>query len=197
MIAVWSPDLLTAEGVATMLRSAPDVEVLSMDDVASVRTAVVANPTMDVDTAEQVAWINDVSSARIIVVADEIAEADLESMSSRRVAAILSHSSVTSADLIRTARDVHRVRALPAPGEQADQVRSHLVGPGFRSPPTLGLREREVLRLLVAGHGTTGIARTMAYSERTVKNIVRSALTQLSAKNRAHAVALAIRSGLI
>jgi DNA-binding NarL/FixJ family response regulator len=37
----------------------------------------------------------------------------------------------------------------------------------------------------------------MAYSERTVKNIVRSTLTQLNARNRAHAVALATRGGLI
>jgi DNA-binding NarL/FixJ family response regulator len=195
--AVWSPDPLIGEGIASMLRPASDVEVVSAENVANARIAMLANPSMDVDITRKLATVHAVSSARIIVVVDEITDSVLNSMSNRRVAAVVAHSSATSAGLVRTVRDVCHGRTLPSLREQAGQVRSGLAGPGFGRAPELGLREREVLKLLVEGYDTTAIARRMAYSERTVKNIVRSTLTQLSARNRAHAVAVATRSGLI
>ncbi|MQA85396.1 MAG: DNA-binding response regulator, partial [Streptosporangiales bacterium] len=45
--------------------------------------------------------------------------------------------------------------------------------------------------------GTAEIARALAYSERTVKNIIHDITTRLQLRNRAHAVAYAVREGLI
>jgi DNA-binding NarL/FixJ family response regulator len=58
-------------------------------------------------------------------------------------------------------------------------------------------RDVEVLRLLADGHTTADIARLLAYSESTVKQLVHAILRSLGARNRAHAVALAIRAELI
>lgn len=62
-----------------------------------------------------------------------------------------------------------------------------------------GLSEREmtVLRLLADGEGTRDMAEHLSYSERTVKNIVHDVLMKMNCRNRAHAVALATRQGLI
>ena len=58
-------------------------------------------------------------------------------------------------------------------------------------------REVDVLRLLADGASTRDMAQRMNYSERTVKNIVRDVLVKLRGRTRAHAVAVAARSGVI
>lgn len=58
-------------------------------------------------------------------------------------------------------------------------------------------RDRAVLRLLAEGCDTGEIARTLAYSEPTIKNAIQRLFDQLNAKNRPHAVALALRTGII
>jgi len=70
---------------------------------------------------------------------------------------------------------------------------------GGPDPGEPGLSEREhlVLRMLAEGESTRGIAERLSYSERTVKNIVRDLLSKLNCKTRAHAVALAVRRGVI
>jgi DNA-binding NarL/FixJ family response regulator len=54
-----------------------------------------------------------------------------------------------------------------------------------------------VLRLLAEGQSTAAIADALAYSESTIKNMVHDLVHRLGARNRTHAVALAIRGGLI
>lgn len=61
----------------------------------------------------------------------------------------------------------------------------------------LGTREVEVLRLLAEGLDTAEIAQAMSYSERTVKSIIHGVLTRCRLRNRAHAVAFALRSGAL
>ena len=61
----------------------------------------------------------------------------------------------------------------------------------------LSEREVEVLRLAAEGMETADIARTLCYSERTVKSIVHDVTTRLQLRNRTHAVAFAVRTGLI
>jgi DNA-binding NarL/FixJ family response regulator len=58
-------------------------------------------------------------------------------------------------------------------------------------------RELEVLRSLSRGDDTREIADAMGYSVRTVKNIVHDLLMKTNSRNRAHAVAMATRQGLI
>jgi DNA-binding CsgD family transcriptional regulator len=55
----------------------------------------------------------------------------------------------------------------------------------------------DVLRLVADGFDTVQIARTLSYSERTVKNIIQKVLIRLKLRNRPHAVAYALRNGLL
>jgi DNA-binding CsgD family transcriptional regulator len=68
---------------------------------------------------------------------------------------------------------------------------------GGGGPHPLTDRELEVLRSLSRGDDTREIADAMGYSVRTVKNIVHDLLMKTNSRNRAHAVALATRQGLI
>jgi DNA-binding NarL/FixJ family response regulator len=58
-------------------------------------------------------------------------------------------------------------------------------------------REVDVLRLLAEGMDTAEIAERLGYSERTVRNIIHGALTRMKLNNRAHAVAYALRCGVM
>jgi DNA-binding NarL/FixJ family response regulator len=58
-------------------------------------------------------------------------------------------------------------------------------------------RELAVLRMLGEGCDTREIARRLAYSERTVKTVIQDLSQRLGLRNRSHAVAYAVRNGLI
>lgn len=58
-------------------------------------------------------------------------------------------------------------------------------------------REEQVLRLIAAGHATREVAEELCYSERTVKTVLHDVVTKLGARTRSHAVAHAVRAGLI
>jgi DNA-binding NarL/FixJ family response regulator len=58
-------------------------------------------------------------------------------------------------------------------------------------------REIEVLRLMADGHDTAEIAVQLCYSERTVKNVLYGITSRLKLRNRSHAVAYALRAGMI
>ena len=61
----------------------------------------------------------------------------------------------------------------------------------------LSSREADVLRLVAEGRDTSEIAEELCYSERTVKNVLHDLTTRLQLRNRTHAVAYALREGLI
>ena len=61
----------------------------------------------------------------------------------------------------------------------------------------LASREIEVLRLIAEGYDTTEVAKALSYSERTVKNVLHDVTSRLQLRNRSHAVAYALREGLI
>jgi DNA-binding NarL/FixJ family response regulator len=58
-------------------------------------------------------------------------------------------------------------------------------------------REVDVLRLVADGCETSEIGNQLAYSERTIKNVIHDVTSRLSLRNRTHAVAWAVREGLI
>jgi DNA-binding NarL/FixJ family response regulator len=85
--------------------------------------------------------------------------------------------------------------ALPA--ELMPRLLDRAARSGTGGPHPLTDRELEVLRSLSRGDDTRQIADAMGYSIRTVKNIVHDLLMKTNCRNRAHAVALATRQGLI
>jgi len=58
-------------------------------------------------------------------------------------------------------------------------------------------REREILSYIADGNSNRQIARILNISEQTIKNHVSAIMRKLNANDRAHAVVLAIRRGLI
>ena len=60
-----------------------------------------------------------------------------------------------------------------------------------------GRRLRALTRLLAEGRDTVEIASILCYSERTVKGVIHGITSRLQLRNRSHAVAYALRNGLV
>jgi DNA-binding CsgD family transcriptional regulator len=85
-----------------------------------------------------------------------------------------------------------------APAEWPDEeVASEEGAPRPPQPGSLTVREREVLTLIAAGADFNRIAAELTISTATVKSHVRNALAKLGARNRPHAIALAMKLGVI
>jgi DNA-binding CsgD family transcriptional regulator len=63
--------------------------------------------------------------------------------------------------------------------------------------PKLSERQNAVLRLMAAGKSTDEIAEGLKVSKSTIRDHTRLILAKLNANGRVHAVAIALRSGLI
>ncbi|MGW2094597.1 response regulator [Promicromonospora sukumoe] len=69
--------------------------------------------------------------------------------------------------------------------------------PGTVPPSVLTPRESEVLRLIALGQSNAEIAAELVISEGTVKSHITHILTKIEARDRAHAVSYAFRTGLL
>jgi DNA-binding NarL/FixJ family response regulator len=69
--------------------------------------------------------------------------------------------------------------------------------PAKGSRGKLTSRQRQILQLLANGESTTVAARELDLSEETVKSHIKTALARLGARNRTHAVSIALREALI
>lgn len=95
----------------------------------------------------------------------------------------------------RTAGPKALLRALEAAVAQESFVDPDVPPKGSRGKLTR--RQREILQLLADGESTTVAARQLDLSEETVKTHTKNTLARLGAKNRTHAVAIALRECLI
>ena len=136
-------------------------------------------------------------SRRLVALLTDPTEQSLTDAIEAGVAAILLRPSVTPRGLASSVRAAaHGKTSLPS-----ELVPQLLDGASHRrsSARRAGLNERElqVLQLLADGGSTKDMAEELCYSERTVKNIVHDLLVKMNCRNRAHAVGLATRQGLI
>ncbi len=100
-----------------------------------------------------------------------------------------------TAYVARTARSEEMVRAVRSALEHERFVDPAVPPKGSRGKLTA--RQRQILQLLANGESTTVAARELGLSEETVKTHTKNALARLSARNRTHAVAIALREALI
>lgn len=136
----------------------------------------------------------------LLVVADTFAPAGVLRAVRAGARAMMRTAEVTPARLAATVRAVAH-----GDGRMPYEVLIHLLYTGpeaparttVASPSPLTPRQTAVLRLMSEGHGNAVIARALSCSEHTVKNVIYDLMTRLQVRNRAHAVAHAVRAGLI
>jgi two-component system, NarL family, response regulator len=100
-----------------------------------------------------------------------------------------------SAYVARTTGSAELRKAVDAAAAQESFVDPTVPPKGSRG--LLTRRQREILQLLANGESTTVAARELDLSEETVKTHIKTALARLGARNRTHAVSIALRECLI
>ena len=100
-----------------------------------------------------------------------------------------------SAYVARTAGPEELRRAVDAAAAQESFIDPAVPPKGSRGKLTQ--RQRQILQLLANGESTTVAARELDLSEETVKSHTKATLVRLGARNRTHAVAIALRESLI
>jgi DNA-binding NarL/FixJ family response regulator len=116
---------------------------------------------------------------------------------------LLRRSDATAEALVRTIVKVSAGEGEVPPDllgrllEQVGRLQRQVLAPRGLTFTGLTPREAEVIRLVAEGLDTSEIALQMCYSERTVKNVLHDLTTRLQLRNRTHAVAYAVREGLI
>jgi DNA-binding NarL/FixJ family response regulator len=68
---------------------------------------------------------------------------------------------------------------------------------GNNASSPLTRRQREILQMFADGHSTERTARALGVSPETIRTHAKAVLGRLGARDRAHAVAIALRGGLI
>jgi DNA-binding NarL/FixJ family response regulator len=200
-VFVLSDDPVLQAGIVMQLRGRPLISVT--DDVDDASVTVVVVDDLDDEARRLIRTVARTGLARVAVVATRLDESSLlgaveagagafirrreaspERLSQVVLAAAAGNGSVPP-DLISPLLDhVNRL--------QATLRDSHVVTfSGFSE------RELKVLRLVADGYDTAEIARRLCYSERTVKGVVHEITSRFQLKNRAQAVAYAVRQGLI
>jgi DNA-binding NarL/FixJ family response regulator len=81
--------------------------------------------------------------------------------------------------------------------DHVGQLSRNLLTPRGLSFAGLTGRERDVLQLIADGLSTREVASRLAYSERTIKNVIQDLTLRLNVRNRTQAVACAVRNGWI
>lgn len=112
------------------------------------------------------------------------------------VTAIHLRTEIEPTSLARSVRSVADGRSV-LPADVLQKLLDRAASGATHGVRHLTERELAVLELLADGNDTRDIAGELCYSERTVKNIVHDVLMKMNCRNRAHAVALATRQGII
>ena len=202
-VYVYAHDPISQAGIASQLRARPEILIVE-NDIDSATVAIVVVDEVDDETTRVVKAIQRNNGIpRVVLVVTRLDDAGMlagveagacgllrrsDARPERLVEAILSAATgdgSVPADLLG--------RLL----EHVGRLQRQVLSPLGLTMSGLTEREIEVLRLVADGFDTAEIAGSLSYSERTIKNIIHDVTARLNLRNRSHAVAYAVRQGLI
>lgn len=202
-VVVQASDPLSGEGLASFLQARPEFTVLPASEQERANVPVVSWDRLTAEVLTAMRRSAAATRASVVLVLSEISELELLAAVECRVMAILPRSAVTGDRL------AHSVIAAASGGgvmppnlvgellKNIERLQREVLNPNGFTASGLTTREVDVLRLMADGLDTNEIAVELSYSERTVKNILYGATNRLKLRNRSHAVAYALRSGMI
>ncbi|OEV08931.1 helix-turn-helix transcriptional regulator [Streptomyces nanshensis] len=200
---VCAPDPLTHTAVSEPLESSADIEIVTREHRTSVDVAVVVAERMSVEVISLLRRIKETFGASMVLIPGEIDRAELFTAVECNVVAVLPRAAATS-DRIEEAVRIAASGGGQLPsnmlGEllrQIERMQREVLSPHGLHISGLTPREIGVLRLMAEGLDTAEIASKLCLSERAVKRVIFGVTRRLNLRNRPHAVAYALRAGVI
>ena len=198
---VHGRDPISQAGVISQLRMRPEIRIVDSADQAVV--AVIIADQVDETTTRELRAMRKDGQPRLMLVATTVDDAALVAAAEAGVGGLLRRCDASADLLVRTIVRVASGEGEVPPDllgrllEQVGRLQRQVLAPRGLTFTGLTPRETQVLRLVADGHDTSEIALQLCYSERTVKNVLHDLTTRLQLRNRSHAVAYAVREGLI
>lgn len=202
-VSIYADDALTRTGLTTELRQRSEIELVDPPLGGSARVVVFALDTLTASTLDLIRAVRLRDGAQVVLVVSALSDDDLLSVVESGARSVLWRWEATATWLTQAViRADSGDAALPADLlnrllKQVGRLQQHVLRPQGLSLSGLSERERRVLRLAAEGLGTDEIAGELAFSKRTVACVLHDITIRYQLRNRTHAVAFAIREGLI
>jgi len=202
-IYLYADDPVSMAGLGTQLRAQPEVQLVDRQAIDADTVGVVAADVVDESTMSVLRDLNKEGCRRVVLVVTTLDDGMLFPLIDAGVCAVVRRVDATPARLAQlAARAAADEGALPADIQgrllkQVSRLQHNVLAPRGLSSSGLSIREISVLRLVADGLDTHQIARELCYSERTVKVVLHDIISRFQLRNRSHAVAYALREGMI
>jgi DNA-binding NarL/FixJ family response regulator len=202
-VVVCAADPLSRAGIISQLRRVHGFSIAALDDPPPGAIALVVADGMNDDVAGDMRALRGRGISRVVLLVARVDDRDLLAAVEAGVSGVIRRSEATAGNMAAAIRSAAAGEGTLSPDllgrllRQVGQLQRQVLSPRGLTFSGLTERETSVLRLLAQGHDTTEVGRQLFYSERTVKNIIHDVTSRLELRNRAHAVAYAIREGLI
>lgn len=200
-VYLYASDLLTETGLRAQIQACRSVTIEKCPSESEV--AILATPGFDDRLRRLVERLNDAGCGRIVVVTKTIDVDDLPLFFEMHVSGLLRESDASPRRLATAAKAVAGGGAY-LPPDLTQHLLTLVNEPELLRRTTrrsalyrLDDREEAVIRLLAEGYDTYQIAEELHFSERTIKGVVHRVIKRFGLRNRSHAVAFALRRGLI
>lgn len=202
-VYVYAHDPISQAGLSSQLRLRPEITVVE-DDIDAALVALVVVEEVDEETTRVVRAIQRTNGIpRVVLIVTRLDDAGMLAGVEAGACGLLRRSEALPERLVSTIQAAATGDgSVPADLlgrllEHVGRLQRQVLSPRGLTISGLTEREIEVLRLVADGYDTSEIAGSLAYSERTIKNIIHDVTARLNLKNRSHAVAYAVRQGLI
>ena len=202
-VLVRATDPILQNGVSAALRTRQEVWLVSDDTDPAGTVALVAADRFDDRAAQLLRVLQGRGFSRIVLVSGEMAEAEILTAVEAGVCAVARRAEATPEMLVRLVKAAAAGEGALPPDllgrllNRVSRLQRHVLEPRGLQLAGITTREGEVLRLVASGLSTQEIAEKLCYSQRTVKSIIHDVTNRFQLKNRAHAVAYALKEGLI
>jgi DNA-binding NarL/FixJ family response regulator len=201
-VYVYAHDPITRSGLTAQLRGRPEFELVSATEPPPA-VAVVAIDTADEPALQVMRSLRAQGCDHLVIVVNTMSDDDLMAAVEAGAGSIVWRSRASASWLAQTIINAAGGEAALPPEilsrllKQVTRLRRHVLAPRGLTFNGLSNRERDILKLAADGLDTEEIALELSYSKRTVTSALHDVSIRYQLRNRTHAVAYAIREGLI
>jgi DNA-binding NarL/FixJ family response regulator len=202
-VRVAGLDPISEAGITSQLKARPEVRVVGEDDLESPTVAVVIADVVDETTAQMIRTVHRNFCQRVVLVVTHIDDQALVTAVDAGARGLVRRQQASPEQIVSAIRAAAAGEGMIPPDlldrlmSQMSNLQRKVLSPRGLTFSGLSEREIQVLKLVADGYDTAEIARVLAYSERTIKNVIRDVISRFQLRNRSHAVAYALRQGLI
>lgn len=200
---VYAKDPVSQAGLLAQLRPRPEVDLVEDERIDAAAVALIVADEVDEETVRVIRAVQRNGCPRVVLVVARLEDSAVFAALEAGACGLLRRDEASPTSLVSLIRAASQGDGSVPPDllgrllSQIGRLQRQVLAPRGLTMSGLTEREIDVLKLVADGFDTSEIAGKLAYSERTIKNVIHDITSRLCLRNRTHAVAWAVREGLI